>query len=46
MIIVGKVQLGNGMIGVDVLEVASGLVSRHIIAEGGIRELMKDLRSK
>lgn len=46
MIIVGKVQMGDGMVGVDVLDVASGLVQRHIIAEGGVRDLMKDLRSE
>lgn len=45
MLIVGTVEMENGMVGVDVLDCSSGLVQRHVVAEGGITTLMKDLRN-
>lgn len=45
MLIVGTVEMENGKIGVDVLDCSSGLVQRHVIEQGGITALMKDLRS-
>ena len=45
MLILGTVEFENGKVGVDVLDVSSGLVSRHVIEQGGITALMKDLRS-